>query len=71
MKITITNKQTGEALTISRSVTTQHPAWVHEQCGTSSESELQQVMDGYNVSDYYRAGKHLGDDVAGISLWEE
>lgn len=70
MKITITNKQTDETIEISRSVTDAHPAWVHEQCGTSSESELQSALDGMNVSDWYREGKHLGPDECGIEMHE-
>lgn len=70
MTITITNRQTGKVATIHRSVTTAHPDWIHAQLGTASESALQHYLDGCHVSDWYRNGRHLGDDVAGISMWE-
>jgi hypothetical protein len=41
----------------SVSAETTHPQWVHEQCGTASESELQRSLDATNVSDWYRDGK--------------
>lgn len=48
MKTTIKNSQTGEILTLQRSVTATHPLWVHQQMGTSgSESELQAALDQY------------------------
>jgi hypothetical protein len=68
MKITITNKSTGETIRISRNVCDTHPAWVHDQCGTASESELQAFLDAMNVEDWYRAGKHLGPDECGIEM---
>ena len=69
MTIKITSQKTGEQTSIVRDVCTTHPAWVHEQCGTSSESELQACLDGLNVSMWYRDGKHLGPDVAGIEMF--
>lgn len=69
MTIKITNQKTGEQTTIVRDVCTTHPAWVHEQCGTASESELQACLDGLNVSMWYRDGKHLGQDVAGMEMF--
>ena len=71
MKIEITNAKTGEKIEIVRDVCTTHPRWVHDQCGTASESELQHCLDGLNVSDWYRDGKHLGNDICGISMYEE
>lgn len=71
MNISITNQQTGEKLQITRSVSATHPAWVHSQCGTSSESELQSCLDQYDVSDYYRDGKHLGPDSSGVELTDD
>lgn len=68
-EIRITNLKTGGVIKIDRSVTTKHPAWVHEQMGTSSESELQAALDGYNVSDWYRDGKHLGPDDCGLEMY--
>lgn len=69
MTIKITNQKTGEQTTIVRDVCTTHPAWVHEQCGTSSESELQACLDGLNVSMWYRDGNHLGPDVSGMEMF--
>lgn len=66
--ITITNFSTGEKITIARDVCTIHPQWVHEQCGTATESELQSCLDGLNVGDWYRDGRHLGPDTAGIEM---
>jgi len=71
MKIQITNAKTGEKTTISRDVCTQHPNWVHEQCGTTSESELQALLDGLNVSMWYRDGNHLGQDASGIEMFKD
>lgn len=73
MKITttITNLKTGEVANIARSVTTIHPEWIHDQLGTKSEAELQHYLDGNHISDWYREGKHLGADVAGISMMED
>lgn len=70
MKIIITNAKTGEKTAIVRDVCTTHPQWVHDQCGTASESELQHCLDTLNVSDWYRDEKHLGDDVCGISMFD-
>ena len=69
--ITITSHKTGEVAAIHRDVTITHPQWIHEQCGTSSESELQACLDQLNVSDWYKDGKHLGPDVCGISMYED
>lgn len=71
MKITIRNKDTGEVAIIRRGICTAHPAWVHAQCGTSSEAELQRYLDGLNVEDWYRGNKHLGHDVAGMEMFIE
>lgn len=68
MKITIANHETHEVIAISRDVATLHPAWVHEQCGTTSESELQHVLDGLNVDDFYSSGKNLGNDDSGLRM---
>jgi hypothetical protein len=68
MTIKITNQKTGETLSVSRDVCATHPAWVHEQMGTSSEMELQLCLDQYHVSDWYRAGKYLGPDCSGLEM---
>ena len=70
MKIEIRNAKTGKTVRIDRDVCSQHPAWVHTQCGTSGEIELQQMLDGANVEDWYRDdGSHKGDDECGISMY--
>lgn len=66
--ITITNQQTGEKIPILRDVCAEHPQWVHDQCETGSEVELQHYLDGMNVMDWYRDGCHLGPDVAGMEM---
>lgn len=72
MKITITNLKTGETILVDRSVTTEHPEWVHQQLGTQNESNLQRALDGYNVSEWYdSSGKYLGADVCGLSMEED
>lgn len=70
MQIRITSSKTGEVATISRSVCTEHPTWVHGQLGTASESELQRALDGLNVGDWYDDdGKHLGPDCCGVEMF--
>ena len=72
MRITITNKKNGEKASINRDVCANHPAWVHAQLGTKSETELQRHLDCLHVDDWYNSdGEHLGDDVDGVSLWRE
>lgn len=71
MRIQITNAKTGETTPIVRDVAHKHPDWVHRQCGTASESELQACLDGLNVSMWYRDGKHLGPDVAGVEMFQD
>lgn len=70
MKIEITNLATAETIPISRDVTATHPQWVHDQLGTESESELQDSLSNWSLSDYYsdRSGEHLGADEYGVSL---
>jgi len=46
-RFTIKHHHTGEIITIDRTVTAVHPAWVHEQCGTADEEELQEMLDQY------------------------
>lgn len=69
MKIEITNLTTAETITIARDVTATHPQWVHDQLGTESESELQDSLSNWSLSDYYdRSGEHLGADEYGVSM---
>jgi len=62
IRFRIRNKQTGEAITISRDVKHVHPTWVHEQCDTQSEGELQRMLDQTNFGDYVKAGCQFQDD---------
>jgi hypothetical protein len=62
----IKHLENGEIETLHRDVAHKHPAWVHEQMGTRSETELQMTLDSYRASDYYRGDEFLGPDVAGI-----
>lgn len=72
MQIRITSQKTGEQAAISRSVTTTHPQWVHDQLGTGSESELQRALDQLNVGGWYDAdGKHLGPDCCGLEMFAD
>lgn len=69
MKIEITNLATAETITIARDVTATHPQWVHDQLGTESESELQDSLSNWSLSDYYdRSGDHKGADEYGVSM---
>ena len=45
----IRSHRTGATETIERDVCHIHPAWVHEQLGTESESQLQQYLDGLDL----------------------
>jgi hypothetical protein len=69
MTMQITNAQTGERETLSRDVCAEHPEWVHDQCGTESEGELQAMLDQYDVRYYYDSdGEHKGPDILGIEM---
>ena len=50
--ITIRNHETGEIIAIDQDVRTVHPAWVHDQLGTTCESELQDALSQCHVDDY-------------------
>ena len=50
--ITIRHHETGEIIAIDRDVRTVHPAWVHDQLGTTCESELQDGLSQCHVDDY-------------------
>jgi hypothetical protein len=63
---TIENKQTREVADLSRTMTTKPPDWVHEQCGTTSESELELHLDQLSSADY----EGLGRDSCGIG-WDD
>lgn len=70
MKMKITNLKTGERINVIRDVCTSHPQWVHDQCGTSSETELQHYIDQLSPPMWYRGSKHLGPDAAGIEIFQ-
>lgn len=63
--------ETNQIATIRRDVSHNHPAWVHEQLGTSSEVELQSVLDGINVSEFYGAKGHRGPDENGLEMFHD
>lgn len=61
----------GKAYKIHRDVAHTHPAAVHEAMGTESEAQLQAVLDGQNVSNWYdRDGNHLGPDEFGLEMFK-
>jgi len=64
----ITSKITGERVEINRCATAINPPWVYHQTETSSQSELDAMLDGYNVENYYQGSTHLGPDFLGIEL---
>lgn len=59
----IRNLGSNELIPLVRDVCHQHPAWVHQQCETDSESELQLMLDIIREQDYIGAG----EDECGIS----
>lgn len=62
----IRNFMTGEEIPLVRDAAHDHPAWVHEQCDTRSEAELQDMISQYDM-DLMR--EHAGQpDVCGILL---
>jgi hypothetical protein len=57
---------------IQRDVTRQHPQWVHDRLGTTSEVELQAALDAMDVDDWYDdAGNHRGPDDIGLSMYRD
>lgn len=62
----ITNKETGQKIELARDVCTRHPEWVHEQCGSSSEIELQAMLDQLSAADFVG----MGPDESGIDIEE-
>jgi len=57
--IIIYRHDSNESAAVSRDVRDVHPAWVHEQLGTDSESALQAYLD--NVDPFALAGDTIGD----------
>jgi phage tail sheath gpL-like len=68
MTMTMTIKRHGsdEIVTLSPDVRDTHPAWVHEQMGTTSESELQAALNQYSADDC--TGER---DVCGIAMSDD
>ncbi|MGQ0594753.1 MAG: hypothetical protein ACT4QB_19595 [Gammaproteobacteria bacterium] len=62
----IRNRETGEVADLSRDVCIAHPAWVHEQCGTASESELQHMLDQMSYAEF--AQNPDSEDAAGVFM---
>lgn len=63
----IRSHKTGETEELHRDVCHSHPAWVHAQLGTESESDLQHMLDACEIDEYLEhAGK---EDAAGI-FWQ-
>jgi hypothetical protein len=63
---TITNHETDQKIELARDVCTRHPEWVHEQCGSSSEVELQLMLDQLSAADFVG----MGPDICGINIQE-
>jgi len=62
----IRNNQTGEVESISRDVRHTHSDWVHAQCGTESESELQDMLSQMSLSEF--AANPDSEDSCGIFM---
>lgn len=61
----IRNKVTRDVLPLGQESAGTHPAWVHKQLGTKSESELSALTEGLRLSDYLPAGRE-NEDARGI-----
>lgn len=68
MKTYITSKITGIRIEIDRCATATNPRWVYVQTETENQSQLNEMLDAYNVEDFYARGKHLGPDFIGIEM---
>ena len=64
----IRNFETDEIAALDRDVRTNHPAWVHAQLGTTSESELQLFLDNCMLDEFIHAANR--EDAAGV-FWKE
>lgn len=60
----ITNLITGETERLVRDVCHEHSAWVHGQCGTGSESELQGFLDCTDLGEFQ--ARPYEEDVFGV-----
>ncbi len=59
-----------EIIPLMRDVCHRHPDRVHEALGTSSESELQAVLDGVGYANFFDSkGEYLGADENGLGLY--
>lgn len=63
MSLQIRNRETNETIILSRDVRTTHPDWVHAQCETASEADLQEMLSQIGEDEYVGAG----EDSCGIS----
>ena len=61
----IRNKASGEVTALVADASHRHPGWVHEQCGTRTEGELQALLGRLQLADYIRAGKN-NEDARGV-----
>src|SRR5512135_3395416 len=61
----IRNKASGEVAALVADASHRHPGWVHEQCGTRTEGELQVLLGRLQLADYIRAGKN-NEDARGV-----
>ena len=60
----ITNFQTGVTEKLVRDVCHDHPAWVHGQLGTGSESELQGFLDCTDLGEFQ--ARPYEEDMCGV-----
>ncbi len=67
--IRITHLDTGERLWLSNGPGAVHPVWVHRQCHTTTEAELQQAMAD-NIENWEPAAAELGPDDQGMEVFE-
>lgn len=66
----IKNQTTGRVITLSRSASDIHPAWVHQQMESESELELQQTLEDYY--NFKEMAENIGKpDICGVFLDQE
>lgn len=70
-RFTIANQQSGETIDLPRDVCAELPTWVYEQTECNRPSELQEMLDQYDVALYYEDGKHVGADCCGIAMYRD
>ena len=62
ISLTIRNLTTGETIDLVLDVSHTHPDWVHDQCDTSSEGDLQAMLDQISYRDYVTSGRDAIDE---------